>query len=116
MVNTKQIFKQNILEVKRLGTENMKESAEELENKESSGENESTTVMVSGLPEGSTKNSVHIHFQKKKNGGGEVNKVEMLGEGKAMITFQDPQGGFHCNLLTTYLHTDIKFVFHMWCF
>ena len=113
MVNTKQIFKQSILEVKRLGTENMKESVEELENKESSGENESTTVMVSGLPEGSTKNSVHIHFQKKKNGGGEVNKVEMLGEGKAMITFQDPQGGFHCNLLTTYLHTDIKFIFHM---
>ena len=97
VVNTKQIFKQNTLEVKRLGIERMKKSVEELEDKENSGEKEST-VMVSGLPEGSTENSVHIHFQKKKNGGGEVNKVEMLREGKAMITFQDPQGRFHCKL------------------
>jgi hypothetical protein len=37
--------------------------------------------VVSGLPEGATENGVHIHFQKKKNGGGEVKKVifERLG-------------------------------------
>lgn len=52
----------------------------------------SATIFVSGLPEGLTKNSVHIHFQKRKNGGGEVKKVEMLGEGKAMVTFEDPPG------------------------
>ena len=91
MVKTEQIFKGNILEMKHLVTEKM----EKLRNEENFDENESTTVTVSGLPEGSTENSVNIHFQNKKNGGGDVEEVEMLGEGKAMITFEDPQGRFH---------------------
>ena len=98
VVNTEQIFKGNTLKVKRMDTVEKKENVENLRNTESS--RESTTVTVSGLPEGSTENSVHIHFQKRKNGGGDIQKLEMLGEGKARVTFEDPQGGFYC---TSYL-------------
>ena len=92
MVNTQQILNGKVLELKRLGTETEKENVEKLGNKESSGENESTTVMVSGLPEGSIEKGVWIHFQKRKNGGGEVVRVLLLKEGKAMVTFEDPRG------------------------
>ena len=94
VVNTQQIFKGKVLEVKHLGTEMAAENVVNRSNK-SSGEREST-VMVSGLPEGSTENSVYIHFQKKKYGGGDIQRVEMLGEGKAIVTFEDPQGRFSC--------------------
>ena len=52
LVNTEQKFTGDTQEVKRLGTETMK-----LRNKESSEGNESTTVEVSALPDGSTKNA-----------------------------------------------------------
>ena len=94
-MNTQQIFKGKVLEVKHLGTEMAAENVVNRSNK-SSGEREST-VMVSGLPEGSTENSVYIHFQKKKYGGGDIQKVEMLGEGKARVTFEDPEGRCHCS-------------------
>ena len=106
MVNTQQILNGKVLEVKRLATETEKEDVEKLRNKESSGEKESRTVTVSGLPEGSTENSVHIHFQKRKNGGGEVEEVEMLGEGKAMVTFEDPRGRLKFSI--TVMHYDSK--------
>ena len=95
VVNTQQIFKGKVLEVKHLDMEMATENVENRSN-ESSGEREST-VMVSGLPEGSTENSVHIHFQKRKNGGGDIRKLEMLGQGKAMITFDNPEGRCHCS-------------------
>ena len=91
VVNTEQLFKGKVLGVKRLGRE-MKENVKKLGNKKNSGEKESTTVEVSGLPVGSTEKSVCIHFQKRKNSGGEVKKVEMLGEEKARVTFEDTQG------------------------
>ena len=93
VVNTEQLFKGKVLGVKRLGRE-MKENVEKLGSKENSGEKESTTVEVSGLPVGSTEKSVYIHFQKRKNSGGEVKQVEMLGEKKAWVIFEDPQGRF----------------------
>ena len=89
VVKTEQTFKGKVLNVKRLVKEKM------------SGNRESATVIVSGLPEGSTENSVHIHFQKKKNGGGDIEKVEMLGEGKARVTFEDPEGRCHCSSQNT---------------
>ena len=92
MVSTEQLFNGNLLKVKRLGTAKMKEDVEMLRDKENPAEKESTTVEVSGLPIGSTEKSVHIHFQKRKNSGGEVKKVEMLGEEKARVTFEDSQG------------------------
>ena len=92
VVNTQQIFKAKVLEVKHLGTEMAAENVVNRSNKSSRGRE--STVMVSGLPEGSTENSVHIHFQKKKYGGGDIEKVEMSGEGKTIVTFEDPQVGF----------------------
>jgi hypothetical protein len=52
----------------------------------------SGTVLVSGLHEGITENHVHIHFQRKKNGGGEVKKLMLLPGKKAMVVFEDIQG------------------------
>ena len=43
-------------------------------------EDKSGTVLVSDLPEGTTENGVHIHFQKKKNGGGEIKTVTLVPE------------------------------------
>ena len=50
------------------------------------------TILVSGLPEGVTENTVHIHFQKKKNGGDNVEKVTLLAGGKATVVFENPKG------------------------
>ena len=53
----------------------------------------SRTVSVSDLPERTSESDVHIHFQKNKNGGGEVEKVTLLQEeNKALVVFEDPQG------------------------
>jgi hypothetical protein len=93
VINTEQIFKEKLLEVKRLGTEKLKENVEKLRNKKR--KKETRRVLVSGLPEGTTENNVHIHFQKKKNGGGEIEKVELLGEGKAIVVFEESRGTFY---------------------
>ena len=90
VANTEQKFKGKKLEVK-LVTDTLK-NMEELSNEKHDERNEPKTISVSGLPEGSTENSVYIHFQKKKNGGGEIEKVELLGQGKAIVVFEDPQG------------------------
>ena len=53
----------------------------------------SRTVLVSDLPEGASESDVHVHFQKNRNGGGEVEKVTLLQEeNKALVVFEDPQG------------------------
>ena len=57
-----------------------------------SDEQQSRTVLVSGLHESVTENNVCIYFEKKKNGGGEVEKVEMLEEGKARVVFEKHEG------------------------
>ena len=54
-------------------------------------------VLVSGLPEGATENSIHIHFQKKKHGGGIVERVVVLNKGRALVVFEDPEGWSDCN-------------------
>ena len=54
-------------------------------------------VLVSGLPAGETENSIHIHFQKKKHGGGIVERVLMLSKGRALVVFKDPEGWSDCN-------------------
>jgi hypothetical protein len=80
VINTQQVFKGKVLDVK------LQES--KIENVE-----KSRTILVSGLPEGVTESDVHIHFQKKKNGGGEVEKVTVLPEGNtALVVFEDPEG------------------------
>ena len=54
-------------------------------------------VLVSGLSEGITENAVKIHFQKKRNGGGDVEKVNLLKDGFAEIVFEKAEGerNFH---------------------
>lgn len=36
--------------------------------------------------------AVHIHFQKKKNGGGDIEKITLLAGGKAMVVFENAKG------------------------
>ena len=78
--------------MKRLGTKSSKDNLENVTKKGRAEKNEVRTVLVSDLPEEVTENNVCIHFQKKKNGGGEVEKVEMLGGGKARIIFEESEG------------------------
>lgn len=47
---------------------------------------------MTGFPKGVTENQVYTHFQKGKNGGGEIEKVTLLSGGKAMVAFADPKG------------------------
>ena len=64
----------------------------EMSSDNDSGDVVGRKILVSGLPVGTTENSVHIHFQKKKNGGGEVERIILLNEGKALVLFEDPKG------------------------
>ena len=98
MASTKQIFKGKELEAKRLGTETEKA---ESRNDKRDERNEQKTILVSGLPEESTVSSVQIHFQKKKNGGGDIEEVELLGQGKAIVVFEDCRGTLN------YGHTNV---------
>ena len=68
------------------------EQADRLTKDKNSGKNEARTILVSGLPEEVTKNSVHIHFQKKKNGGGDIEEITLSPGGKALIVFEDFEG------------------------
>jgi len=49
-------------------------------------------VLVKDLPPRSKEADVIIHFQRKRNGGGEVDSVRMLGEGVAVVTFEKREG------------------------
>lgn len=88
VINAKQIYGEgHVLEVMLV------ETYKEMEKiKEKSMRKETRTIFVSGFHKEATENTIYIHFQKKKNGGGEVEKVELKGEGKALVTFQDPEG------------------------
>ena len=50
------------------------------------------TILVSGLPDSATSKRVTMHFQKRKNGGGDIKEVKMLGQGNAKVTFEDRTG------------------------
>ena len=53
------------------------------------------TVLVTGLPEGSTDKEVYHHFQKKKNGGAEIKEVKLRQEkNEAAVIFEDIKGQF----------------------
>lgn len=49
------------------------------------------SVVAKEIPPGVTKNDLMIHFQRQRNGGGEVESVTM-GKQPALITFEDPEG------------------------
>ena len=72
-------------------------------------ENKSCTVLVSDLPEETTEYGVHIHFQKKKNGGGEIKTVTLVPEKKvATVVFEDIEG----SCLPFYFRTQPKKCFY----
>ena len=48
------------------------------------------SVVAKGIPVGVTERDLTIHFQRRRNGGGEVESVTM--EQSAVITFEDPEG------------------------
>ncbi|CAB4023542.1 poly [ADP-ribose] polymerase 14-like isoform X2 [Paramuricea clavata] len=88
VVDREQVFKGKVLNVK------LKDTETNPNNEESEKENveKSRTILVSNLPDGVTESGFHIHFQKKKNGGGEVEKVTVLPEGNtALVVFEDPE-------------------------
>ena len=61
-------------------------------NAETSEENAGKKVLVSCLPEDVTENAVKIHFQKKRNGGGDIKEVNLLKNGFAEIVFEKAEG------------------------
>ncbi len=91
VAGSKQVFQGKVLGVKLQSSETspiIEKSGDECTEK-------ARTIVVSDLPEGATENSVCIHFQKKKNGGGEVEKVALLPENTALVVFQDPEGSLN---------------------
>ena len=91
VVETKQKFKGEVIHVKLVETETHpnKDTSEESEEPKTSDQ-EYGTVLVSGFPEEATENALYIHFQKKKNGGGEVKEVTFLpGKKEATVVFED---------------------------
>lgn len=50
------------------------------------------SICVKGIPEGTTAEELTIHFQRKKNGGGDVDTIVMNKRGTAVITFDNPEG------------------------
>ena len=77
--------------MKPLGVETKSKVANS-QNGASSTEKETRTILVSEIPEEATKSKLHIHFQKKKNGGGDIEEISLLPEGKALVVFEDPEG------------------------
>ena len=88
VVVTEQFFKGKVLIVKLQSSE----TSPTIEKSEKESTEKARTIVVTDLPEGATENSVHIHFQKKKNGGGEVEKVVVLPGNTALVVFQHPEG------------------------
>ena len=54
---------------------------------------EARTVLVSELLKNITENDITIHFQRKKNSGGEVKEVELFSDKhEALVVFEDHKG------------------------
>lgn len=53
---------------------------------------ESSRILVTGLPNGTTETDLTIHFQSPRDfGGGDVKNIEIDGT-QAIITFEDVEG------------------------
>lgn len=55
-------------------------------------ENNTSSVIVKNLSPATAKETIIIHFQKRKNGGGEIESVRLLSEGVAVVEFETSQG------------------------
>lgn len=53
---------------------------------------DSSRIMVSGFPDGTSKTELTIYFQSERDsGGGDVESIEIDG-GRAIVTFEDVKG------------------------
>ncbi|KAL9972368.1 hypothetical protein ACROYT_G018653 [Oculina patagonica] len=52
---------------------------------------DSSSVIVKNLSPATKEDTIIIHFQKRRNGGGEVESVRFLSEGVAVVTFETSQ-------------------------
>lgn len=52
------------------------------------------TVLVKSLPPSTSKQNLTIHFQSRKNGGGDIEELRLLDRGSAVITFEEEKGWF----------------------
>ena len=49
------------------------------------------SIVVSNLPAYCHYNELTIYFQKHKNGGGDIENIEMVEKGTAVVTFDEPE-------------------------
>lgn len=61
------------------------------------------SIVVSKIPATTSAESVLIHFQKKGNGGGEVDRIHVSKDGTAVITFEKSEGLRNFSVLGTLL-------------
>ena len=61
----------------------------------------SRTIHVTGFQASTTPEDLIIHFQRKKNGGGDIESIAVSKRGNAVITFDKPEGeiGYHVKFL-----------------
>ena len=50
------------------------------------------SVVVQNIPPDTAADSIVIHFQRQKNGGGEIDHVHIPEKGTAVITFESSEG------------------------
>ena len=50
------------------------------------------SIVVSNISPQTTKEGVMIHFQRRKNGGGEIDHIHIPKKGSAVITFEEGEG------------------------
>lgn len=50
------------------------------------------SVSVIGIPEGTSAIDLVIHFQRRKNGGGDIEEIVMNKKGSTVITFDKAEG------------------------
>ena len=67
---------------------------------------EARTVVVTDIPKGESESSLFIHFQKKKNAGGEVEKVRLSRTGEtAWVVFEKHEGKLTINVFFSFFIT-----------
>jgi len=57
-----------------------------------SNEKAARSVLISNISPKLRRDDIIIYFQKKKIGGGEVDEISIIKDGKAVIVFEKPEG------------------------
>ena len=51
------------------------------------------SIVVSGIPNDTTRDAIELYFESRRYGGGPVERVEFIPKGgRAVVVFQDPKG------------------------